>query len=149
MLFTLDGKQINRVPDNATFNEIIQLLGEHRAEGVRHAVNQILDDMPPDTKNGRRTFSTAQVGEALKPWPYPLASLYDVALDIEGKDTTGRQVHDRSLRIFELFVRECIMAREERWVIDDQNVGPSDPNRPIAETVYVEQGPDETSTRQP
>lgn len=149
MLFTPDGKQINRVPDTADFKQIVRLLGDRRAEAVRREVDRIIDAVVPDKETGRRTFSSSQVGEQLKPWPYPLASFYDVALEIEGKDTTGRHVYDRAARIFGLFVWECIMARKERWVLDDQNVNPPDPHRSIAETVYVEQGPDETCTRQP
>lgn len=146
MLFTPDGKQIKQVPDTADFKEVVRMLGDRRAEAVRREVNRIIDAVVPDKETGRRTFSSSQVGEQLKPWPYPLAGLYDVALEIEGKDTTGRHVYDRSLRIFELFMWECIMAREERWGLGDQKIIPSDPHRAITETVYVEQGPDETCT---
>lgn len=149
MLFTPDGKQITQVPDTADMRVVLRLLGDRRAEGVRREVNRIIDELPPDKKTGRRTFSSPQAGTQLEPWPYPLASLYDIALEIEGKDSTGRQVHDQALRIFGLFVRECIMERQEKWVIDDQNVNPSDPDRAMTDAVYVEQGPEETSTKHP
>ena len=146
MLFTPDGKQINRVPDTADFQEVVRMLGDHRTKAVRRELNRIVDEMPPDKETERRTFSSSQVGAQLEPWPYPLAGLYDVALDIEGNTATGRHVYDRAVRIFELFVWECIMARKERWVFDDQNVNPPDPDRAIADTVYREHGSDETCT---
>jgi len=148
MLFAPDGKQVNRVPDTADFKEVVRLLGDRRTAAVRREVNRIIDAVAPDKETGRRTFGSSHVGEQLKPWPYPLASIYDVALELEGNTATGRHVYDRSLRIFELFVWECIMAREERWEFDDQSVNPSDPHRAITDTVYVEHGSDETCTRQ-
>jgi hypothetical protein len=98
--------------------------------------------MPPDKETGRRTFNSAQVASQLQPWPYPLAGLYDIALDIEGNDATGRQVYDRAGLIFALFVWECFMARKERWVLQDQGAGPSGLNQEIMGTVYQELGLD-------
>lgn len=144
MLFTPDGKQITHVPHTADLEKVVRLLGDRRAAGVRRAVNGIIDEMAPDRETGRRTFRSSQKGEELKPWPYPLAGIYDVALGLEGKKAGGRQVYDRSLRIFELFVWECIMARKERWVIVDQNENQADPRQASTDVVYVEQGPDET-----
>jgi hypothetical protein len=146
LLFTPDGKQITHVPHAADFKEIVRLLGDRRATGVRRAVNGIIDEMAPDKATGRRTFRSSQKGEQLKPWPYPLAGIYDVALELEGKKARGRQVYDRSLRIFELFVWECIMARPERWVIVDQNANQADPRQASTDVVYSEQVPDETIT---
>ncbi|OGP80952.1 MAG: hypothetical protein A2Z08_01365 [Deltaproteobacteria bacterium RBG_16_54_11] len=142
MLFTPDGKQIKRVPHASDFRAAIQLLGASRAEGVRRALNRIIDEMPPDKETGRRTFNSAQVASQLQPWPYPLAGLYDIALDIEGNDATGRQVYDRAGLIFALFVWECFMARQERWVLQDQGAGPSGPNQEIMGAVYQELGLD-------
>jgi len=147
MLFTPDGKQITRVPHTADFTKAVRLLGDRRAEAVRHEVHRIIDEMAPDTETGRRTFSSSQVGSALKPWPYPLAGLYDIALEIEGNDTTGRQVYDRAGFMLGLFVWECLMARKERWVLYDHDVNQTDPHRAITDTVYVEQGEDETITK--
>ena len=146
MLFTPDGKQINRVPDTADFKEVVRMLGDRRTAAVRREVNRIIDAVAPDKETGRRTFGSSHVGEQLKPWPYPLAGLYDVALDIEGNTATGRHVYDRAVRIFELFVWECIMARKEKWMCAEQNVNPPDPDRAIADTVYREHGSDETIT---
>ena len=149
MLFTPDGKQITHVPNTDDLEEVIQLLGDHRAEGVRRAVHQIIDEMAPDKETGRRTFRSSHVGEELKPWPYPLAAIYDVTLELEGKKAKGRQVYDRSLRIFELFVWECVMGRTERWVIVDHNTNQADHRRASTDVVYAEQEPDETDTRHP
>lgn len=145
MLLTPDGKRITQVPHTADFKEVVRLLGEHRAGGVRNSVNRIIDEMPPDKETGRRTFKSSQLGEQLKPWPYPLAGIYDVALELEGKKAKGRQVYDRSLRIFELFVWECVMARRERWVIVDQNLNLTDPHPTTTDVVYAE----ETDTGHP
>ena len=149
MLFTPDGKQITHVPHAADLEEVVRFLGDHRAQGVRDAVNQIIDAIAPDKETGRRTFRSSHVGEGLKPWPYPLAGIYDVALELEGKKAKGRQVYDRSLRIFELFVWECVMGRTERWVLVDQNLNQADPHTTSTDVVYLEQAPDETDTRHP
>jgi hypothetical protein len=142
VLFTPEGKQIKCVPDVAEFKRAVRLLGANRTKAIRHALNRLIDEMPPDKKIGARTFSTSQVASQLQPWPYPLAGLYDIALEIEGKETTGRQVYDRAGLLFGLFVWECIMGRKERWVIDDQGSPSSDPIREITEKVYSERGPD-------
>lgn len=142
MLFTPDGKQIKRVPDAAEFKKAVRLLGANRTKAIRHALNRLIDEMPPDKKIGARTFSSARIASQLQPWPYPLAGLYDIALEIEGKEAIGRQVYDRARLIFGLFVWESIMGRKEKWVIDDQGSPSSDPNRGITEKVYSEHGPD-------
>lgn len=142
MLFTPDGKQIKRVPNAAEFKRAVRLLGANRTKAVRLALNRLIDEMPPDKKIGARTFSTSQVASQLQPWPYPLAGLYDIALEIEGKEATGRQVYDRAWLIFGLFVWECIMGRKEKWVIPDPGAIASDPIREITTQVYIEQRPD-------
>jgi hypothetical protein len=142
VLFTPEGKQIKRVPNAAEFKRAVRLLGANRTKAVRLALNRLIDEMPPDKKIGARTFSSAQIASQLQPWPYPLAGLYDIALEIEGKEATGRQVYDRAWLIFGLFVWECIMGRKERWVIDDQGAIASDPIREITTQVYVERRPD-------
>jgi len=149
LLFTPDGKQITHAPHTADFKEVVRLLGDRRAAQVRDAVNGIIDEMAPDKETKRRTFRSSQVGERLKPWPYPLAGIYDVALELEGKKAKGRQVYDRSLRIFELFVWKCIMARREKWVVYDQDDKRVDSHPASTDVVYVEQGPNETITRHP
>ena len=142
MLFTHDGKQIKRVPNAAEFKRAVRLLGANRTKALRHALNRLIDEMPPDKKIGARTFSSAKIASQLQPWPYPLAGLYDIALEIEGKEATGRQVYDRAWLVFGLFVWECIMGRKERWVMDDQGAIASDQIREITTQVYIEERPD-------
>jgi len=140
LLFTSDGKQITHVPHAADLEEAVRRLGERRAALVRDSVNRIIDEIPLDTATGRRIFRSSQKGEQLKPWPYPLAGIYDVALKMAGKKPTGRQVYDRSLDIFELFVWECLMARAERWVVHDQDENQDDPPPASTDVVYEELG---------
>jgi len=142
VLFTPDGKQIKHVPDAAEFKRAVRLLGAYRTKAVRRELNHLIDEMLPDKKIGARTFSSAQVASQLQPWLYPLAGLYDIALEIEGNDATGRQVYDRAWLIFGLFVWECIMGRKEKWVMDDRGSTSSDLTRGITENVYVERGLD-------
>jgi hypothetical protein len=139
VLFAPDGKQIKRVPDTAEFKRAIRLLGVSRTKAVRRALNHLIDEMPPDKKTGKRTFNSAHIAAQLEPWPYPLAGLYDISLEIEGNDATGRQVYDRAWLIFGLFVWECIIARKERWEVSDRSSTSSDPTREIMEKVYSEQ----------
>jgi hypothetical protein len=142
VLFTPDGKQIQRVPDAGEFKRAARLLGTKRTKAIRVALNRLIDEMPRGKKSGARTFSTSQVASQLQPWPYPLAGLYDIALEIEGKEATGRQVYDRARLIFGLFVWECIMGRNEQWVMDDQGTPSTDPIREITTRVYIELRPD-------
>jgi hypothetical protein len=141
VLFAADGKQIKQVPEAAEFRRAVQLLGASRAEGIRRTLNRLIDDMPPDKETGTRTFSSSRLGSQLEPWPYPLAGLYDIALEIEGNDATGRQIYDRARLILGLFVWECIMARKEKWVLHG-GAASSYPPREIAEKIYIEHGPD-------
>ncbi len=142
MLFTPAGKQIKSVPNAAEFERAVRLLGENRTKAILLALNRLIDEMPPDKKTGARTFSTSQVASQLQPWPYPLAGLYDIALEIEGKEAIGRQVYDRAWLILGLFMWECIMGRKEKWVLDDRDSTSSDPIRKITTQVYIEQRPD-------
>jgi hypothetical protein len=140
VLFSPDGKQIKSLPHAVEFKRVVRLLGARRTKAIRLAVNDLIDEMPPDKKRGTRTFNSAKVAAQLEPWPYPLAGLYDIALEIEGKKATGRQVYDRAWLIFSLFVRESIMARTEGWMIDDrQGEGASEPMQEITQKVYSEQ----------
>ena len=139
MLFTTAGKQIRRVSDAAEFKRAVRLLGSRRAQAIRGSLNRLIDEMPPDKKIKARIFSSARLASELEPWPYPLAGLYDIALEIEGKEATGRQVHDQAGLMFGLFVWECIMSRKERWVLSDPSSTSSEPTRQISEQVYIEQ----------
>lgn len=140
MLFTPHGKQIKRVRDAAEFKRAVRLLGANRTRAIRRALNRLIDEISPDKKTGARTFSSVQVASQLEPWPYPLAGLYDIALEIEGHNATGRQIYDRAGLILGLFVWECIMGRKERWVIHIQDSSKTDPHREITEGIYIEQG---------
>jgi hypothetical protein len=142
VLFTPDGKQIKRVPHAAEFKRAVRLLSASRTKAVRRALNRLIDEMPPDKKIKARTFGSSQLASQLHPWPYPLAGLYDIALEIEGNAATGRQVYDRAGLIFGLFVWACIMARKERWALYDQEGGSSGPNQEILGTVYQERVPE-------
>ncbi len=102
-------------------------------------MNRIIDDMPPDREACKRTVSSSRLGSRLEPWPYPLAGLYDIALEIEGKDATGRQVYDRAGLILGLFIRECIMTRKEKWQIHNQDSSRTEPHREVTEGIYIEQ----------
>jgi hypothetical protein len=140
VLFTPDGKQIKSLPDAAELKRAVRLLGTKRTKAIRRAVKILIDEMPPDRKGGRRTVNTSQVAAQLQPWPYPLAGLYDIALEIEGNKATGRQVYDRAWLIFGLFVWESIMSRKEKWVLEDQQAArASDRQQEIAKKVYREQ----------
>ena len=141
MLSSADGKQIKSVPNDVEFERAVRLLGENRTKAIRLALNRLIDEMPADKKTGARAFSTAQVASQLQPWPYPLAGLYDIALEIEGKEAIGRQVYDRAWLILGLFMWECIMGRKETWMISAQGSIASDPIRGITERVYIEQRP--------
>jgi hypothetical protein len=142
VLFSPDGKQIKSLPDAAELKRAVRLLGTKRTKAIRLALNRLIDEMPPDKKRGTRTFNTSKIASQLQPWPYPLAGLYDIALEIEGKEATGRQVYDRAWLIFGLFVWEGIMGRKEKWVVVDRGLPSSDPIRRITESVYIERGPD-------
>jgi hypothetical protein len=142
VLSSADGKQIKSVPHAAEFEKAVRLLGANRTKEIRLALNRLIDEMPPDKKTGTRAFSTAQVASQLQPWPYPLAGLYDIALEIEGKEAIGRQVYDRAWLILGLFMWECIMGRKETWMISDQASIASDTIRGITERVYIEKRPD-------
>jgi hypothetical protein len=140
VLYAPDGKQIKSLPDAAELKRAVRLLGAKRTRAIRQALKSLIDNMPPDKKGGTRTVNTSQLAAQLQPWPYPLAGLYDVALEIEGNKATGRQIYDRAWLIFGLFVWECIMARKERWVIEEQLAArASDRLQEITKMVYREQ----------
>ncbi len=141
MLFSPDGKQIRSLPDAAEFKRAVRLLGANRAKAIRLALKRLIDDIPPESRIGARTFNTSRIASQLQPWPYPLASLYDIALEIEGKEAIGRQVYDRAWLIFGLFVWECIMKRKEKWVIGNQSSPSAASTQEITKQIYIEQRP--------
>jgi hypothetical protein len=138
MLKSMDGDEIKKVPHANDFDSVQRRLGMERLGSVRAALNRIIDEMTPDSKTGRRTFSSSHLGSKLDPWPYPLAHLYDVASEILGDSAEERDVHDRSALIFGLFVWECIMHRDEEWMFYDPNLSSRDPNREITGKIYFE-----------
>jgi hypothetical protein len=140
VLYAPDGKQIKGLPDAAELKRAVRLLGTKRTKAIRQALKSLIDEMPPEKKGGRRTFNTSQVAAQLQPWPYPLAALYDIALEIEGNTATGREVYDRAWLIFGLFVWESIMARKESWMMEDQQPAiPSDRLQELTKKVFREQ----------
>ncbi len=138
MLETLDGQEITRVPRQTAFRALTQQLGADRCREIREYLYQIIEEMEPAKKTGLRTFSSSHLGSNLSPWPYPLKHLYDVAWEMEGADAPDEHIEQQSGYSFGLFVWECIMNRDERWVFYDPNLSSSDPNREITGKVYFE-----------
>lgn len=138
-LFTIDRKEIRRLPHAKDFEAVVKRLGDERADEVREYLDDLIDRRPPDPKTGRRTFSSSYLGFDLSPWPKPLSYLYRVAKEIEGGEHADeRAVQDRAALIFGLFIWECVMQRDEEWVMYDPNL-PRDPNREIIGKTYFEQ----------
>ena len=138
MLFTIDGKQINRVPHRKDFDAVLDMLGEKRSDEVRAGLVKIIDEREPDAERGTRTFSSSYLGSELSPWPYPLKHLYDIAWEMEGETAPDEVVEARAGLIFGLFVWESVMDRDEKWVFYDPNLSATDPNREITGKVYFE-----------
>ncbi len=139
MLLTIDRKPIHRVPHASDFASVLRRLGEQRADEVRVHLQGEIDRLPLDPKTGRRTFSSSHLGSKLSPWPKPLSHLYHVAREIEGERADEQAVQDRGALLFGLFIWECIMNRDEEWVVYDPNLSAHDPNREITGKVYFEQ----------
>ena len=137
MLFTLDDKQITSVPHPGSFAAAIKELGAVRVAEVRAELNSEIDGMAPE-KNGSRTFSSSHLGSKLSPWPAPISYLYYVARVFEGQNPDEKKVQDRAALLFGLFVWECIIKRQEKWVFWAPNLGGRDPNREITGKVYFE-----------
>lgn len=140
MLYTIDGKRINKVAHSETFQHIIERLGLDRAEAVRRYLNEIISELPPDSNTGYRSFSSSYLGSRLTPWPDPLAYLYEVAREVEGSNANEDEVQDRAALIFGQFIWECIMNRNENWVFYDPNLDPRKPRTEITGKVYFERG---------
>ena len=128
-LFTIDRKEIRTLPHAKDFEVVVKRLGDERADEVREYLDDLIDRRPRDPKTGRRTFSSSYLGSELSPWPKPLSYLYKVAKEIEGGELANeRAVQDRAALIFGLFIWECVMRRDEEWVMYDPNL----PAIPIA-----------------
>jgi len=74
----------------------------------------------------------------LTPWTYPLAHLYDAAMQMEDNLAPEDNIQEQSGFSFGLFVWECIVAREDSWTFYDPNLR-GDPNKEITGKVYFEQ----------
>lgn len=138
MLFTIDEKQITRVPHRKDFDAVLDMLGDRRVEEVRSELARIIDEREPDPEKGTRTFSSTYLGSDLSPWPYPLKHLYDIACEMEGATAPDEVIEARAGLIFGLFVWESIMDRDEKWIFYDPNLSSTDPNREITGKVYFE-----------
>lgn len=138
MLEALDGTPIRRIAREQSYRAIERQLGTTRCSEVRDVLNRIIDEMEPNQETGLRTFSSSHLGSKLSPWEHPLSHLYDVAWEIEGENSNDDHVEQQAGLFFGLFVWECIMYRNERWVFYDPNLDPSDPNREITGKVYFE-----------
>jgi hypothetical protein len=138
VLESLDGTTIQRVAREQSFRALERQLGDTRSDEVRDEFNRIIDDMEPNNETGLRTFSSSHLGSSLSPWRHPLSHLYDVAWEIEGENSTDDHVEHQAALFFGLFIWECVMNREERWVFYDPNLSPNDPNREITGKVYFE-----------
>lgn len=90
MLFTINEKQITRVPHHNDFDTVLDMLGEIRTEEVRAGLAKIIDDHEPDAERGTRIFSSSFLGSELSPLPYPLMHLYDIAFEMEGDSAPDR-----------------------------------------------------------
>jgi hypothetical protein len=139
MLKNIKGEEIRRLPHAKEFALVMAKLGAKRADEVRRFLNDIIDNLPPDKKTGKRTFNSSHLGSKLSPWPSPLVYLYDVTREMLGSNVDEEDVQDRSGMLFGLFVWEIMMSRDDDWVFWDPNLDPRDPNREVAGKVYFEQ----------
>ena len=99
MLFTIDGKQITRVPHRKDFHAVLEMLRENvlrRFERVWLGSSTNANPM----RSGTRTFSSSFLGSELSPWPYPLKHLYDISWEMEGDSAPDEIVEARAGLIF-------------------------------------------------
>lgn len=134
MLFTLEGERISHPHEEALWQQAISLLGEQRTESIRGVVDGLIDAAPRGTAGSTRTFTSRQLGAPLEPWPYPLASLYDISLTMLGDKAKGREIYTRAWDIFSLFIWDAIERQKGRWVVDGDL-------RSLPEVVYRELHP--------
>lgn len=138
MLMNIKDEEIRRLPHAKEYALVIAQLGTARADAVRRFLNDVIDNVPPDKKTGKRTFNSSHMGSRLSPWPAPLVFLYDVTREMFGPNADEEEVQGRSGMLFGLFVWEIIMNRDDEWVFWDPNLDPRDPNREAAGKVYFE-----------
>lgn len=138
MLETLDGKQITTVPHRADFDRLIHRIGKRTTNAIRRYLDEVIDNLPLDSKTGRRTFGSSQLGRELSPWQKPLDELYQEAWEFLGDNARDEEVEDRAALWFGLFIWERIMDRDEPWVFWDPNLSATDPNRDPLGKVYFE-----------
>jgi hypothetical protein len=140
MLFTIDGKQIRNIPRTRQqyYDAICHILGHDKVRAVHDALQELIDVMEPEADTGKRTFSSSHFGSKLTPWPYPIAYLYEAAVQLLGRDTPEEQLQKESGFAFGLFVWDSVVARSEHWAFYDPNLR-GDPNGEITGKVYFEQ----------
>ena len=139
MLKNVEGRNLTGVPHGAYFQAVVGRLGQVRADEVRSGLSRLVDSLPPDSARGIRIVNSSYLGSELTPWPHPLSHLYDVAREIEGANSDEEAVERQAALMFGLFVWECILEREESWVVYDPNLSAADPNREIIGKTYFEE----------
>lgn len=139
MLKDVSGKPLTRVPHGEAFAAYLRRLGTDRTDEVRLALNELIDGLEPDGETQKRTFNTSHLGSKITPWPYPIAHLYDVAGEILGPNATEDEIEEEAALMFGLFMWECVIGRDEEWVVWDPNLNSRDPNREIIGKTYFEQ----------
>ena len=139
MLFAIDGKAIIEIPRTRTeyFRAVKNALGLNRTQEIQAEFDRLVDDVPADAGNGKRTFNSSYLGSSLSPWPYSLGFLYDAAVQMAGENTPEDEIQQQSGFSFGLFVWECIMNRAEAWTVYNPNL-PGDRNNDVMGKVYFE-----------
>jgi hypothetical protein len=139
LLFTIDDKPIEDIPRSRVeyFRAVTNWLGDHRTREVQAEFDRIIDELPRDAGTGKRTFSSSFLGSNLSPWAHPLALLYEAATEMASADASEQEIQEQSGYSFGLFAWECIMNRDERWVVYNPNL-PGDVNNDVMGKVYFE-----------
>ncbi len=104
------GEEATEVPRAVFFRSVVEYLGPDRVADVRAEFNRIIDSLEPDEKTGKRfIFSSSALGSKLAPWTGSLAHIafWD---------------KERASWTFGLFLWECLMNRDEIWVLYDPNI---------------------------
>jgi hypothetical protein len=139
MLFSMDGERILDIPAKrrAFLNNVIHDLGPARTEEVRSELNRLIDELRPNDQSGRRTVNASYLGSELTPWPHPLAHLYDVATALAAENTPEEEIQEQAGFSFGLFLWDCMIRRDDPWMVYDPNLR-GDPNREVIGKTYYE-----------
>jgi hypothetical protein len=146
MLFTIDSKRIAEIPRSRAdhFRAVTNTLGPSRTQDVQAEFDRLLDELPGNTRTGKRTFnssyggSSSYVGSSLSSWAYPLGYLYDAAVQMAGENTPEDDIQQQSAFSFGLFAWECVINPDEVWTVSNPNL-PGDKNNDVPGKVYFEQ----------